>query len=260
MRRCKYKVSTHYLEFIWYRSLAQLRSESSRAYLGYLWWVLEPLLHLVVFYIVFALVLNRGDKDYVQVLLTGLVVWKWIDASVRSSMDSISQNAALIDKVYLPKIVFPSVSVLSNGIKFGLTMALLLLYSYLFGKGISLHWVALPLLIFVQSLLVYSAACLVAAVSPFLPDIKIIFDKVMTLAFFMSGIFYTAESIPESIRGYFLLNPAFSLIECYRDVLINHQWPSLMPLFYMSVFSAVIFVIAAAILRRFDRVYPRLIY
>ena len=103
-------MTSHYLEFIWYRSLAQLRSESSRAYLGYLWWVLEPLLYLAVFYVVFALVLNRGDENYVQVLLTGLVVWKWFDSSVRSSMDVIHQNAGLIDKVYLPKIVFPTVN------------------------------------------------------------------------------------------------------------------------------------------------------
>ena len=253
-------MSSHYLGFIWYRSLAQLRSESSRAYLGYLWWVLEPLLYLIVFYVVFALVLNRGDANYVQELLVGLVVWKWFDGSVRSSMDVIAQNAALIDKVYLPKIIFPSIAVLSNGIKFSLVLALLLLYSLVLGNGISIHWLALPLLIIVQSLMVYSASCLVAAITPFLPDIKMIFDKLMTLLFFLSGIFYTAESIPESIRGYFLLNPAFSLIEIYRNVLINHQWPSLSAAAYICLLSAIVLTIAIIILRRFDRVYPRLIY
>ena len=253
-------MSSHYLGFIWYRSLAQLLSESARTYLGYFWWILEPLLYLMVFYIVFALVLNRGDENYVQELLVGLVVWKWFDSSVRASMDVIHQNAALIDKVYIPKIVFPSVSVLSNGIKFGLVLALLLLYSILFGSGASMHWLALPLLIFMQFLLVYSVSCLVAAITPFLPDIKMIFDKLMTLLFFLSGIFYTAESIPESIRGYFLLNPAFLLIENYRDVLIHHQWPSISAAAYICLLSSIVLTIAIIILRRFDRIYPRLIY
>ena len=253
-------MTSHYLGFIWYRSLAQLRSESSRAYLGYIWWVLEPLLYLVVFYVVFALVLNRGDEDYVQVLLTGLVVWKWFDSSVRSSMDVIHQNAGLIDKVYLPKIIFPSVSVTSNGIKFGLILLLLLVYSAFIGNGAGITWLALPLLIFVQFLLVFSSACLVAAVTPFVPDIKVIFDKLMTLLFFLSGIFYTADAIPTSIRSYFLLNPAFSLIENYRDILVYHRWPSFNEIFYISVLSLIVFVVAYFILRRFDRIYPRLIY
>lgn len=253
-------MSSHYLGFIWYRSLAQLRSESSRAYLGYLWWVLEPLLYLAVFYVVFAVVLNRGDEDYVQVLLTGLVVWKWFDSSVRSSMDVIHQNAGLIDKVYLPKIIFPAVSVLSNGIKFCLILFLLLIYSAFVGNGTGITWLALPLLIFVQFLLVFSSACLVAAITPFLPDLKVIFDKLMTLLFFLSGIFYTADVIPESIRGYFRFNPAFLLIEIYRDILVYHRWPSLSAIVTISIFSLVILTVACYILRRFDRIYPRLIY
>ena len=251
---------SHYLGFIWYRSLAQLRSESSRAYLGYLWWVLEPLLYLIVFYVVFALVLNRGDENYVQVLLTGLVVWKWLDGSVRSSMDAISQNAGLIDKVYIPKIVFPSVCVLANGIKFGLVLSLLLLYSLVVGNGASITWLFLPVLILVQLLAVYAASCLVAAITPFLPDIKMVFDKLMTLLFFMSGIFYTLESIDESIRIYFSLNPAFVLIECYRDVLVHHQLPALGGMVYISVISIIVLISAIVILRRYDRIYPRLIY
>lgn len=253
-------MSSHYFGFIWYRSLAQLRSESSRAYLGYLWWLLEPLLYLVVFYVVFALVLNRGSESYVQILLTGLVVWKWFDGSVRSSMDAINQNAGLIDKVYLPKIVFPSVCVIANGIKFLLVMSFLLVYSAVLGNGVSTTWLFLPLLLAVQLLLVCAASCLVAAVTPFLPDIKMIFDKLMTLLFFLSGIFYTLDSIDESIRAYFSLNPAFTLIESYRAVLVYHQLPALSNIIYIAGTSVLALLIAIFILRRYDRIYPRLIY
>lgn len=253
-------MSSHYFGFVWYRSLAQLRSESSRAYLGYLWWFLEPLLYLLVFYVVFALVFQRGDENYVQVLLTGLVVWKWFDSSVRSSMDVINQNAALIDKVYIPKLVFPAVSVVSNGIKFALVLVFLLIFSLLVGNGIANTWIALPLLIAVHAALVFSVSCLIAAITPFLPDIRMIFDKLMTMMFFLSGIFYTLDSIPEVFRGYFLLNPAFLLIESYRNILIFHQWPSVMALAYVFLLSMIVLSVALVILRRFDRVYPRLIY
>jgi len=137
---------------------------------------------------------------------------------------------------------------------------LLLIYSAFVGNGTGITWLALPLLIFVQFLLVFSSACLVAAITPFLPDLKVIFDKLMTLLFFLSGIFYTADVIPESIRGYFRFNPAFSLIESYRDILVYHRWPSLSAIVTISIFSLVILTVACYILRRFDRIYPRLIY
>jgi len=80
------------------------------------------------------------------------------------------------------------------------------------------------------------------------------------MLFFMSGIFYTLESIDESIRIYFSLNPAFVLIECYRDVLVHHQLPALGGMVYISLISIIVLISAIVILRRYDRIYPRLIY
>ena len=249
-----------YLGFIWYRALAQLRSESARAYLGYVWWILEPLLYLVVFYVVFALVLNRGDENYVRVLLVGLVVFKWLDASVRASMDVIQQNSGLIDRVYIPKIVLPLIWVTSNGVKFFLVFTLLLIASPLLGGPPGVSWLFIPVLVGIQLLLVTSASCFAAAITPFIPDIRLIFDKVMTLLFFMSGIFYTRESIPEEVQSYFMINPVFALIDCYRSVLINSELPMVGPLLYVTGLSLVLLFVSAWLLNRFDRVYPRLIY
>lgn len=255
-----FSLPVRFRSFIWYRALAQLRSESSRAYLGYIWWVLEPLLYLLVFYVVFALVLSRGDENYVRDLLIGLVVFKWFDGAIRSSMDVIQQNAGLIDRVYLPKIVLPLVNVVSQGVKFTVVFVLLLAANTLLG-GFSLQsFLLLPLLLIVHLLLVLAGACFVAAITPFIPDLRMVFDKFMTLLFFLSGIFYTAESIPESVRIYFYANPLFTLIESYRTVLVAHETPNLAALLYVSLLSLLIFFIASYLLHRFDRVYPRLIY
>ncbi len=255
-----FRLPFKYLDFIWYRSLAQLRSESSRAYLGYLWWVLEPALYLLVFYLVFALVLNRGDENYVRVLLIGLVVFKWFDSAVRSSMDVIQQNAGLIDKVYLPKIVFPAVNVVSNGIKFAVVFLLFSLANIAIAGINPASLLFLPVLLGIHFALVMAGACLVAAITPFIPDLRMVFDKLMTLLFFLSGIFFTADSIPESFRGIFLANPLFALIESYRTLLVLQEIPALLPLVYVLMLALILLMIASYLLHRFDRVYPRLIY
>ena len=239
-----YRLPFKYLDFIWYRSLAQLRSESSRAYLGYLWWVLEPALYLMVFYLVFALVLNRGDENYVRVLLIGLVVFKWFDSAVRSSMDVIQQNAGLIDKVYLPKIVFPTVNVVSNGVKFAVVFLLLWLANTALAGTDAISLLFLPVLVAIHFLLVMAGACLVAAITPFVPDLRMVFDKLMTLLFFLSGVFFTADSIPEPFRAVFLANPLFALIESYRTLLVLQELPDLLPLAYVLVLALVLLMTA----------------
>lgn len=247
----------HYLDFIVYRALAQLKTESSRAYMGYAWWVLEPLLYLSVFYVVFGLVFNRGDAQYLDILITGLVVWKWFDGSVRGAMDSIHSNAGLIDKVYLPKIVLPSIAVAANTIKFFLILALLLIF-HAWRSGLSPYWLALALLLPLQLLLVFSASCLVAAVTPFIPDLKLVFDKLMTMLFFLSGVFYSLENIAPELRPWFQLNPMFELINAYRGILVHQQWPEMASLLYIAAISVFCLLAGSYLLLHYDRLYPRL--
>ena len=66
-----------YLEIIYYKTYADLRSEASRSYLGFVWWILEPVLYMSVFYLVFSVIRGQKDEDFILFLLVGLVSWKW---------------------------------------------------------------------------------------------------------------------------------------------------------------------------------------
>ena len=86
-----------------------LRSEAAQSYLSYAWWLLEPLLHMVVFFIVFDILLHRGTEDFVAFLLCGVVPWLWFSKSVNQSGNAISQGKGIISQTYLPKPFFPLV-------------------------------------------------------------------------------------------------------------------------------------------------------
>ena len=94
-----------------------LRSEAAQSYLSYAWWVLEPLLMMVVFYIVFKILLQRGTEDFVNFLLCGIVPWLWFAKCINQSGMSIVQGRGLISQVYLPKTFFPLVLVGQNSMK-----------------------------------------------------------------------------------------------------------------------------------------------
>lgn len=248
-----------YWELVWYRSISDLRSEASRAYLGIVWWVLEPAIYLGVFYFVFEVGLRRGGNNFVSFLLCGLVSWKWLDSSVRSSAGSISTSVGLINQIYIPKIIFPAVVVVTNTIKFLIILVILLLLLAFVSHTFSRGWLWLPLLVLVQFVLTLGAAGVVAAVVPFLPDLRYLVIYGMTMVFFMSGIFYHIETMSPRAQAYLKLNPAVVLIYDYRAVLLHGQAPGLHGIAYVLGLGLILTVLSWWLLRRFDRSYPRVI-
>ncbi len=249
-----------YIDLLIYRALAELKAEASRAYLGMIWWVLEPLLYLGVFYLIFGLGLRVGKgEDFVVFLLCGLIPWKWLDSSVRSASGIISSSVGLMGQVYLPKILLPSVVILSNTVKFLIILTLFLVSLTFFGHPPNPAWSYLPLIVIVQGLLVYSLAACAAALVPIVPDLRYVVAYGMTLLFFMSGIFFKLDRVSPEIRQWLVFNPVITIIETYRSILLLQQAPDLTALFYLSIGLIVFLIVVCLLFRKFDRYYPRVV-
>ena len=93
----------NYLELITVKAWADLKSEASRAYIGFLWWFIEPVLYMGSFYLLFGLGLKMGGDNFMYFLLCGLLPWKWFSSSLSNGSLSIIANAGLINQTYLPK-------------------------------------------------------------------------------------------------------------------------------------------------------------
>jgi lipopolysaccharide transport system permease protein len=239
-------------------TVAELRAEMSRAYLGFVWWVVEPVLYMLVFYVVFGIVFQRGGPEFVPTLLTGLIAWRWFDSATRAGMLALSRNKALMQQVYVPKIAFPLVSVTTHTAKFLIVFTLLLLFLMLYGVSPGLTWLALPLVLATQLLFITAAASLTGLLVPFLPDLRVVINNGLMLMFFLSGIFYMAIEVPESIRTYFFLNPMAVLIDALRDSLLHEQWPDWARLAWVAGGSSAALAVAYRIFVRHDLNYPKL--
>ncbi|MGH0034630.1 MAG: ABC transporter permease [Myxococcota bacterium] len=247
----------HYFELLLYKSYADLRAESARTYIGFVWWFIDPIVNMVLFYFVFSFLLDRGVENYVPFLLVGMVVWKWFNSSVIVAANSIRANAGLINQVYIPKAFFPLVVVLETSVKFAIAFALLLAFLWAYGFPASVHYAALPVVMAAQAAVIVSLALLLSSVVPFFPDLNIVLENVLRMLFFLSGVFFPTERLPESIRSWFVLNPMLTLIESFRDVLMYQRWPSWSGLLGVLVASLVLASVGFSILGRYDRVYPR---
>jgi len=247
------------VDLVLYKTYADLRAEAAKTYINYLWWIVDPILTMLVFYLVFGLLFQRGGEDFVAFLLSGLVIWNWFRQSVAHAGGAILNGKGLINQVHMPKVVFPAVTLLTDLTKFVLVLGLLLVFLWLSGYPLNASYLALPVLLVVQMLLISALAFTLAGAVPFVPDLRFLADHFLHLQFFCSGIFYSVQDLPARYHGWFYLNPMAGLIEDYRGVLLHGAWPRWGRLALIAVGSAVLLAVAVLFIHRRDRVYPRVI-
>ncbi len=248
-----------YFDLILYKTYADLRAETERTYLGFLWWVFEPILFMGVFYLVFGVLFNNGIERFTQFLLIGLVTWQWFKSSLAHGEQTILANRPLIQQIYLPKIVFPIILVLTDSVKFVFIFVLLLVFLWSTGSLPGTAYLALPLVLFVELLFILACTLLLAAIVPFIPDLRFVTENFLTAVFFMSGLFFkAAETVPPHLQFYFYLNPMANLIEDYRHILMYNQLPNWTALLVIALVSLAGIVFSAWLIRRFEFLYPKI--
>ncbi len=252
-------LSTRYRDLILYKTLADLRAEAARTYIGFLWWIFDPLIFMMILYVVFGLLLKQGTPDFVPFLLVGLVSWRWFQNTITHSATSILEGRGLMQQVHVYKIMLPLVVILTDLVKFGIVLILLLIYLWLAGFSIEWTYIALPILLLTQFLLILGLTLLVAAFVPFAPDLKYLVEHSLQILFYFSGVFFPGSSIPENYQTYFYLNPMASIIEAYRDILMYHKWPNWLALALVSLLGLAISILMYNWLMRNDHLYPKLV-
>jgi lipopolysaccharide transport system permease protein len=247
-----------FFDLLIYKTGANLRTEVSRYYLNYLWWVIEPVLTMAVFYVVFGIFMNRGTEHFVAFLLCGLTFWNWFVRSMSNASTSIMGGQGLMQQVDIQKVFFPLEVVLRDCFKLLFSLTLLLVFLLFHPTPLSLTWLALPLLMLAQLCLVAGGAILCAALVPFVPDLKFIISTTLHLMFFGTGIFYNIDSVVLPEHRYLIyLNPMAGLIKAYRQVLIYDTWPDWLYLAKVFVFALLLLAFSLWLVFKLDHVYPR---
>lgn len=252
--------SLYYSEIIFYKAWSELKSECGRTWGGALWWFVDPLLSILIYYIAFGLILQRGSVGYIGYLCVGIVFWRWFQGSVSRGASSILREKPLMAKVYMPKILFPIICMLADLFKFLIMLSVLFVFLWVSGNAPGITYWAVPVLIMIQFLFIATVSGLFAALVPFMPDLLNMLNHGLHLMFFLSGVFFSVNDIASpQLRMIILLNPMAGLISSYRLVLLENQWPDWTYLFYLFLVNIAGVLVVTGLLRRFDRVYPKII-
>ncbi len=247
-----------FTELLYYQVIYNLKAEARRTYLAYFWWMIEPILHLMIYYIIFGIFMKRGTDNFIIFLISGIVPWLWFAHSLTNSVNSIYDQARIIGQINRSKLFFPLAVVFQDFVKQLVVLGVMLLF-ILLSMGISKTWFALVPVIFIQ--LVFTSLCsiVVASITPFLPDFRYIVMTGLQLMMFASGIFYSYSVILPEHRFFYFLNPVAVLIESYRAILIEGAWPEWLLLLRLLVVSSIALLLYVNAFKRFEHNYARLV-
>ncbi len=174
-----------------------LKAEHRNSYLGYFWWLLDPLLNVLVYYFLVVIILDRGSDDYPLFLVIGLVVWRWVSSAVNSSAKSILRYSSIINQVYLPKSIFPLSFTISQMFNFLFGLIVIAIFLTLYGEMPSWQIIYLPLIILITMLFLMAVGFVLAYVTVFVRDIDNILTYVTRLFFYASPIIWEGGRLPE---------------------------------------------------------------
>jgi lipopolysaccharide transport system permease protein len=220
-----------------------LKSEASKTYLGYVWWVLEPALYVGVLYLVFGTFRAHGGTEFVIFLIVGKIPFLWFSKSVTNASRAVQTGRGLINQVAIHKAFFPLVSVTQDLVKQFFVFILMFIVLMSIGLAADWSWLYVVPLIVVQLLLTVACALVAAGIIPFVPDFRYIISTGMTMLMLMSGIFFDYKTVVlEKHQDLFLLNPMARLLKNYRQVLIDNAQPDWLAVSLLAVASVVLII------------------
>jgi lipopolysaccharide transport system permease protein len=242
-----------YKDIIIYRTYAGIKSEGRQNYLGYLWFLLEPMLSTAVLYMAFTQITGRSGPEYAVFIIVGMIIWQWFESSVMLGATAIKAKFGVLNQYDLPKYIFPVVSILVNTWKFACVFVVVLVASALLGFPPNRHFVHLPLLLFVQMMLITGVTLPLSIGVTLMNDLLTVTSSIFRLLFFISGIFFPISAVPESLLDLFFLNPMAVLIDAYRRVILENQAPDLALLGKAGIITAILFLFGLLLHAHFDK-------
>lgn len=195
---------------------------------GFLWSVARPLLLGTVLYFALSQVVRFDIPNYQLFLLAALFPWSWFSGCLAEATGTFTGNGNLIKKVRFPRYVIILSMIANNTVHFVLSLPVLALFSVIFADGPNWTWlVGIPILALIQLILITGLSLAIGTVNVFFRDLEHLSEVALSLLFYLTPIIYPLDLVPDRYRNWLLVNPMTSLVEGWRDVIVNNELPGL---------------------------------
>jgi lipopolysaccharide transport system permease protein len=237
-----------YRALIWNFIKRDISQKYVGSLLGLYWSVINPIITLIVYILVFGVFLKLripGDTniwDFALYLAAGLLPWTAFQDSVIRASRSIIDNKNYIKKVPFPSEIFPIYVTLSEFVNLLISLVIFFIL-FVILKGVpTIFILLLPLAIILQIMFTLSLAFFLSSGAVYFRDIPQMLGAIFMIWFWATPIAYTESMIPSSFHWIVTLNPAYYMLEIYRDALFYGKTPDMNILIPFVLFSVILLI------------------
>lgn len=252
--------------------MSELRSSTAQTRLGWLWWLLDPLLMMMVYWLIVVELFGRGREQYTPYWLFiffGLITWKHFAGSVSRAAMVLSRKQGLIRAVPIPTMIFPLAGVVSGFFFFLCGFAVLVVMSLLAPhpahSGNLLPLIQIPLLMALQIIIVAGISLPLSCWGVLYRDLGELIPHILKAGFYLTPGLYGIDLVREVainklgpgtgqvVFSIYMLNPFAGLITGYRDAMFYGEF--LEPVYWTTLVieAVVIFIPGYLIYQHYDR-------
>lgn len=226
------------------------KAKYKRSVLGMFWSFLNPLLTMAVQYVVFSTLFRNSIPNFAVYLLSGTVFFNFFTEAVSLGMTSITGNASLIKKVYVPKYIYPISRILSSLVNFSLALIPLLLVSVLTGLPLRPSVLLLSFDVICLFAFVTGMVLLLTTAMTFFQDTQFLWGVVSMMWMYLTPLFYPETIIPVKLLTFYHMNPMYQYINFARICIIDGVSPEPIAYLWCILTSAVVLLLGIAVFRK----------
>lgn len=215
-------LSVHKYSFLIKQLVARdFKTKYKRSVLGVLWSFLNPLLTMSIQYVIFSTLFGNDIAHFPIYLLSGIVCFNFFSEAASMCLMSIVGNASLINKVHVPKYIYPFSRTLSSCINLGLAMIPLVIMMIIERTPFTTALFLLPFVFVMLFMLSYGVGLILATMMVFFRDTQFLWGIVSMLLMYLTPIFYSETIIPSWFLPIYKLNPLYHVLRFIRSILID---------------------------------------
>jgi lipopolysaccharide transport system permease protein len=197
-----------------------------RSVLGYVWSILNPLLIMSVMAVVFSTMFKRNIEHFPVYLFCGQLLFNFMNNSTHQAIHSITANASLLKKTYVPRYIFTVSKITSGMVDFVFSLGALLIVMVVTGCGFSWYFLLFPFVVLQLYLFCVGLGLFLAQGNVFFRDIQYIYNAITTAWMYLTPIFYPIEQLPEMVAWLIKhFNPMYFYVGQFRDLIYYGRLP-----------------------------------
>jgi ABC-2 type transport system permease protein len=239
-----------YRDLIRYLVGRDLKVRYRRSAIGLMWTMLQPLMMMIIFSVVFSTIFRSSIANYPVYALSGIMFWNFFSQSVISSMNSLRLNARILQKLPVPKAVFPIASVIGGVINLLLALVPLMGLVLLSGRVPTLAVLFVPVAILIAALFTLGAGLLLAPLAVFFTDVVELVGVLLMMLMYMTPVFYPLAIVPERYRWIMRINPIARVLDLFRTPIWDGSVPGARAIAIAAILALVLLAVGAAAFRR----------